>query len=124
MTAENSPDEKKQEGEQEQTTAINPILVESQVIEALRTCYDPEIPINIYEMGLIYDIKVDPAAKVSIQMTLTSPNCPVAGTLPPDVERKVKGVAGVSDARVVVVWDPPWTPDKMSAAAKLQLGME
>lgn len=111
------------EGEMETTPSLNPLLIESQVIEALRSCYDPEIPVNIYEMGLIYDIQVEPSGNVSIRMTLTSPMCPVAESLPPEVERKVKNVPGVTDAQVEVVWEPPWTPDKMSEAAKLQLGM-
>ncbi len=97
--------------------------LEAQVIEAIRTCYDPEIPVNVYDLGLIYDVQIDPAGKAEIKMTLTSPMCPVAGTLPPEVAAKAKGVEGVTDANVEVVWDPPWTPDKMSEAAKLQLNM-
>jgi len=93
------------------------------VIEALKTCFDPEVPVNIYEMGLIYDIQVDPTGMVGIKMTLTSPNCPAAGSLPPEVEAKVKSVPGVSNVKVAVVWDPPWDPSKMSEAAKLQLGL-
>jgi FeS assembly SUF system protein len=93
------------------------------IIETLRTCYDPEIPVDIYELGLIYDIDVQPSGEVTIKMTLTAPNCPVAGSLPKEVEDKVRGVAGVTDAKVELVWDPPWCMDKMSEAAKLQLGM-
>ncbi len=93
------------------------------IIEVLHTCYDPEIPVDIYELGLIYEIDVTPAGEVSIQMTLTSPMCPVAGSLPPEVENKVRGVEGVTSAKVEVVWDPPWTPARMSEAAKLQLNM-
>jgi FeS assembly SUF system protein len=103
--------------------AIDPKALEEKVIEALKTCYDPEIPSDIYELGLIYSIKVEPDAKVEIQMTLTSPACPVAGSLPPEVENKVKGVEGVADCKVEVVWDPPWNPQMMSEAAKLDLGM-
>ena len=93
------------------------------VIEEIKTCYDPEIPVNIWELGLIYEVDVDPEGSVSIRMTLTSPACPVAGSLPPEVEQKVRGVEGVSDAKVDVVWEPPWTPALMSEAAKLELNM-
>ncbi len=96
--------------------------VEAQVIEALRTCYDPEIPVNIYELGLIYDVKVEPSGVTKVVMTLTSPNCPAAAELPAEVESRVRDVPGVTDAQVDVVWDPPWDPSKMSEAAKLQLG--
>ena len=78
---------------------------------------------NIYELGLIYDIDIDDTAVVAIQMTLTSPACPVAGSLPPEVENKVKNIEGVSSAKVEVVWEPPWTPERMTEAARLQLGM-
>ena len=93
------------------------------VIETLQTCFDPEIPVNIYELGLIYGIDTTPAGEVAITMTLTSPMCPVAGSLPIEVENKVRALDGVSGARVDVVWDPPWTPEKMSDLAKLQLNM-
>ncbi len=92
------------------------------VIEVLRTVYDPEIPVNIYEMGLIYEIEVKDESKVYIRMTLTSPMCPVAETLPPEVEAKARGVAGVSDVELDLVWDPPWNPGMMSEAARLELG--
>ena len=97
--------------------------LEAQVLEKLRTCYDPEIPVDIYELGLIYDVDVKPEGKVNIKMTLTSPACPVAGSLPPEVESKIRSIDGVSEAKVEVVWDPPWTPERMSEAAKLQLNM-
>ncbi len=97
--------------------------LKSKVIEVIETCYDPEIPINIYELGLIYKIDIDPSSDVVITMTLTSPACPVAGSLPPEVENKVAAIDGVSSARVELVWDPPWTPDRMTEAARLQLGM-
>ncbi len=84
--------------------------------------FDPEVPVNIYDLGLVYDVKTDAAGSVAITMTLTSPMCPVAGSLPPEVEQKVRGVQGVTSAKVDIVWDPPWTPEKMSEAAKLQLG--
>jgi len=99
------------------------LFLEERVTEALRTCYDPEIPVNIYDLGLIYDIAVGDDGDVSVRMTLTAPNCPVAGSLPAEVERKVGGVEGVSRATVELVWDPPWDPGKMSEAAKLELGM-
>lgn len=94
-----------------------------QVIDSLRTCYDPEIPVNIYDLGLIYEVNIDTNHLVSITMTLTSPACPVAGSLPGEVENKVRSVAGVQDAAVEVVWDPPWHPGFMSDEAKLELGM-
>ena len=98
-------------------------LIQGQVIEALRTCYDPEIPVNIYEMGLIYETKVAADGGVLVVMTLTSPHCPAAQSLPQEVETKVKGVPGVTAVAVKVVWDPPWNPSMMSEAAKLELGM-
>jgi FeS assembly SUF system protein len=98
--------------------------LKSQVIEVLKTCHDPEIPVNIYELGLIYKIEADAAAKlVKVEMTLTSPMCPVAGSLPPEVESKIKQIEGVDSAKVEVVWEPPWTPEKMTEAAKLQLNI-
>ncbi|MEK7378227.1 MAG: iron-sulfur cluster assembly protein, partial [Candidatus Binatota bacterium] len=97
--------------------SINCLVIEAQVIEALRTCFDPEIPVNIYELGLIYDVKVEPAGAVEVRMTLTSPHCPVAQSLPAEVEARIKEVPGVTDARVEVVWDPPWEPSRMSEAA-------
>ena len=99
------------------------IDLKAPIIDALHTCYDPEIPVDIYELGLIYDVDVQPSGKVSIRMTLTSPGCPVAGSLPLEVEQKVQAVPGVTDVKVELVWDPPWCKDKMSEAAKLQLGM-
>lgn len=97
--------------------------IETEIIEALKTCYDPEIPVDIYEMGLIYGVDVDPLGGVLITMTLTSPHCPAAEALPAEVEEKAKSVPGVKDVRLDLVWDPPWDPDRMSEAAKLQLGM-
>ena len=99
-----------------------PDTLEQKVIETLRTVFDPEIPVNIYELGLVYDIDISEKGDVIVRMTLTSPGCPVAGSLPPEVEYKVLAIPGVTSARVDLVWDPPWTPDKMSDAAKLQLG--
>jgi FeS assembly SUF system protein len=103
--------------------SINTLVLEAEVIEALRTCFDPEIPVNIYELGLIYKVEVDPSGAVNIQMTLTSPNCPAAQSLPGEVRDKAQAVAGVASVQVDVVWDPPWEPGKMSEAARLQLGM-
>jgi FeS assembly SUF system protein len=97
--------------------------IQTKVIEALKTCYDPEIPVNIYELGLIYDVNVESSSEVHVRMTLTSPMCPVAGTLPLEVESKVKSVEGVKSAKVEVVWDPPWGPERMTEAARLQLGL-
>jgi FeS assembly SUF system protein len=96
--------------------------LEEKVLAALRTCYDPEIPINIYELGLVYDIEITPSGTVTIKMTLTSPACPVAGSLPGEVQAKVQAIPGVTAAKVDLVWDPPWSQDRMSEAAKLQLG--
>ncbi len=104
-------------------STIEKSIIEAQVIEALRTCFDPEIPVDIYELGLIYEVKVDDAGAVAIKMTLTSPHCPAAQSLPPEVEAKVKGVPGVMAVKLEIVWDPPWNPSMMSEAAKLQLGM-
>jgi FeS assembly SUF system protein len=95
-----------------------------QVIAALRTVYDPEMPVNIWELGLIYDVRADEAGQVNIRMTLTAPNCPVAGTLPAEVERKAASVPGVAGVKLELVFDPPWTKDRMSPAAKLALGLE
>ena len=94
-----------------------------QIIQVLRGIYDPEISVNIYELGLIYEVTVDEAGSVFIRMTLTYPNCPVAGSLPPEVESKVKAVAGVTEVRIDLVFDPPWSKDLMSEAAKLSLGL-
>jgi len=97
--------------------------IEEKVIEVLRTVYDPEIPVNIYELGLVYGIDVSPAGDVVVRMTLTSPMCPVAGSLPPEVEYKVLSIPGVTSARTELVWDPPWDPGMMTEAARLQLGL-
>ena len=100
------------------TDALKPAI-----LDAIRTVFDPEIPVNIMELGLVYDVWVDAAGVAGVRMTLTAPGCPAAQSLPVEVARKVKAVPGVSDARVDVVWDPPWTKDRMSDAAKLQLGL-
>lgn len=96
--------------------------LKDQIIEVLKTIYDPEIPVNIHELGLIYDIAIDPGRLVTIRMTLTAPGCPVAVSLPLEVEAKVQSLPGVSGACVDVVWDPPWDMSRMSEAARLQLG--
>lgn len=96
--------------------------LEGEVVDAISTVFDPEIPVNIYELGLIYEIQIDDNFGAVVQMTLTSPACPVAGSLPLEVEEKALTVDGVTSARVELVWDPPWTPDLMSEAAKLELG--
>ncbi|HVT47489.1 MAG TPA: SUF system Fe-S cluster assembly protein [Vicinamibacterales bacterium] len=96
--------------------------LQQKIIDELKTVYDPEIPVDIYELGLIYDIVIDADAKVLINMTLTSPACPSAQQLPSEVRYKVKAVPGVADAWVDIVWDPPWDKDRMSETAKLQLG--
>ena len=93
------------------------------VVEALRSVYDPEIPVNIYELGLIYKIEVDEKNKVNVDMTLTSPNCPVAESLPNEVKENIKKIDGVSDVDLNLVWEPPWDKDKMSEAAKLELNL-
>ena len=94
-----------------------------QVIAALRNVYDPEIPVNIYDLGLIYEVRIDDRAGVAVDMTLTAPGCPVAQTFPATVEQEIMKVPDVASAHVEIVWDPPWTPERMSEAAKLELGM-
>ncbi len=96
--------------------------VRQRVIEALKTCYDPEIPVDIYELGLIYDIEVEESGTVRIRMTLTSPMCPVAESLPVEVKQKLQDVPSVSAVELDLVWDPPWDPGRMSEAARLELG--
>ena len=97
--------------------------LEDRVLAVLRTVYDPEIPVNIHELGLIYQLDVSPEGAVYVRMTLTTPACPVAGSLPGEVEAKVKAVPGVTSAKVELVWDPPWDKSRMSEAAALQLGL-
>jgi FeS assembly SUF system protein len=94
-----------------------------QIVEQLKTVYDPEIPVNIYELGLVYKIDVEDDNTVLIDMTLTSPHCPVAETLPPEVEQKVQQVEGVTRCEVRIVWDPPWTPSMMTEEAQLEMGL-
>lgn len=97
--------------------------IKNRVIEEVKKIYDPEIPVNIYELGLIYKIEVDEKNKINIDMTLTSPNCPVAESLPKEVKENIMKVEGVSDVNLNLVWEPPWDKDKMSEAAKLELNV-
>ncbi len=104
----------------------NPLVtleLRPRIIDAICSVYDPEIPVNIWELGLIYDIDIDDARRVQVRMTLTAPACPSAQSLPLDVERKVREVEGVADVFVEVVWEPAWSPDRMSDTARLQLGL-
>jgi FeS assembly SUF system protein len=100
------------------------MTLKDQVTAALKTVYDPEMPVNIYELGLIYGLTVDAEGRVGIRMTLTAPNCPVAGTLPGEVEGAVRAVPGVTAVKLELTFDPPWSKDRMSEAAKLELGLE
>ena len=102
----------------------DPTAIRSDLVDAIKTVYDPEIPVDIWELGLIYDLDVDESGAVVIRMTLTSPMCPVAETLPPEVEAKARTVAGVRDVQLDLVWEPPWSPSMMSEAARLELNME
>ena len=98
------------------------VVLENKVVDMLKTIYDPEIPVDIFELGLIYEVQIDEYRNVAIQMTLTSPNCPVAESLPKEVEDKVSGIEGITKATVDIVFDPPWDKDMMSEEAKLELG--
>jgi FeS assembly SUF system protein len=102
---------------------VDVVDLQEQVVAALKTCFDPEIPVNIYELGLIYAIDVEAEGAVTVRMTLTSPACPAAGSLPPEVETKIRAIPGVRSAKVDIVWDPPWELNRMSEAARLQLGL-
>src|SRR4051812_47103327 len=105
---------------------MSEILTEEQIkekaLEAIKKVYDPEIPVNIYELGLVYEISVFPVNNVFVQMTLTSPSCPAAQSIPDDVKRNIKEIEGVNDVTVEITFDPPWTQEMMSEAAKLELG--
>ena len=102
---------------------INKISLENKIINVLKTIYDPEIPVDVFELGLIYEVKIDDNNNVDIDMTLTSPNCPVAESMPKEVEDKVKDVHEVNSAKVHIVFDPPWDKNMISEEAKLDLGM-
>ncbi|WP_370390194.1 DUF59 domain-containing protein [uncultured Winogradskyella sp.] len=104
-------------------TTIDTKIIGDKIVRVLKTIYDPEIPVDIYELGLIYDVFVNEDSEVKILMTLTSPNCPVAETLPLEVEEKVKSINEIKDAEVEITFDPPWSQDLMSEEAKLELGM-
>jgi FeS assembly SUF system protein len=106
-----------------QSHASNPFDLRNTVIEALKTVYDPEIPVNIYDLGLVYKLRVDEAGRVDIEMTLTAPGCPVAQTFPSTVEERVRAVPGVCEAHVEIVWDPPWEKGRMSELARIELGL-
>ena len=99
-------------------------LLKEKIEETLKTVYDPEIPVNIFEMGLIYEIVVDNDGKITIQMTLTSPNCPAAQSIPAEIETKIKEIEDVSEVEIEIVWEPPWDVDMMTEDAKLELGMD
>ena len=107
----------------ERRDPVKTLAMQPQIVEVLSTIFDPEIPVNIYELGLIYEIAVDSDHVVGVRMTLTAPGCPAAQSLPVEVVNKLKQLPGITDARVDIVWDPPWDKDRMSDAAKLQLGM-
>lgn len=109
-------------GGQDQNQPADHIELEQRIIQVLRAIFDPEIPVNIYDLGLIYKLEVQPAGEVYIRMTLTSPMCPSAATLPYEVEQKVRQVPGVKDVKLELVWDPPYHPSMMSDAARIQLG--
>ena len=109
--------------QKQETDMADQAVIERDVIQALRRCYDPEIPVDIYELGLIYGLRVAPDGAVDVRMTLTAPNCPAAQELPAEVERAVRSVPGVTAARVEITFDPPWDSCKMSDAAKLKLGL-
>lgn len=109
--------------EQSDAPSTPDATLDERIVAALRTVYDPEIPVNIYDLGLVYSVEIDAGSQVHIRMTLTAPACPVAGTLPGVVAEAVKRVAGVQDVDVELVWDPPWTPERMSDEARLELGM-
>jgi FeS assembly SUF system protein len=105
------------------THSIENEKLEEKIVEIIKTCYDPEIPVDIYELGLIYDISINEKKIAHIKMTLTSPACPVAGTLPGEVEERVQSVEGLDGVKVEIVWDPPWTPEMMTEEARLELGL-
>lgn len=102
---------------------INKQELEEKIIQTLKTCYDPEIPVDIFELGLIYEIRIADDAEVNVKMTLTSPACPVAGSLPPEVESKLRAIPEIKNVKIELVWSPPWDRDMMSDIAKVELGM-
>ncbi len=120
---ETTPVQEKSDATQPSLSVPEAILMQDKIVEVLKGCYDPEIPVNIYDLGLIYEVKADTCGVADIKMTLTSPSCPAAGMLPGEIEYKVKEIPGIKDVRLELVWDPPWDTTKMSEAARLQLGM-
>lgn len=126
LMAQAAAENEKDQGASDATSPANGTpeeILRLRIIKALSSIYDPEIPVNIYELGLIYEVQIDASNNVDIQMTLTSPACPVAGTLPPEVEQKVQAVPGVNGVRVELVWEPPYNMEMMSDAARLKLGL-
>ena len=115
-------EEAKEENIQQENKEISTDELREEVMKVLRTCYDPEIPVNILDLGLVYDIKIATNGDVLVIMTLTSPACPVAGILPAEIQQKLKDHPKIKDARVEITFDPPWSPDRMSEEAKLELG--
>lgn len=113
----------KKEKQQDETVVLNKQELEEKIIQVLKTCFDPEIPVDIFELGLIYEIKIDNETNVNIKMTLTSPACPVAGSLPGEVELKIKSITDIKSVKIELVWNPPWDRDMMSDVAKVELGM-
>jgi FeS assembly SUF system protein len=116
-------DEEGEEGEVERPEGEDDLALMGPVLEALKTVRDPEIPMDLVELGLIYDLVVKKGGLVFVEMTLTTPNCPVAASMPGEVEEAIRGVSGVGEVRVKLVWTPPWTPDRMTEEARLELGM-
>lgn len=108
----------------EPLTQAQIVELKARLVQELHTCFDPEIPVNIYELGLIYDLTIAPTGEVHVRMTLTTPMCPAAGSLPGEVESKLRAIKPVTGVKVELIWDPPWNKDRMSEAAKLQLGID
>lgn len=121
---ENPLDRLQEEDERQpaESTETDMETIRERIVDTMKSVYDPEIPVNIYDLGMVYEIDVQPDGTAKVTMTLTSPACPVAGTLPGEVEEKLNGVRGVRSGKVELVWDPPWTPERMSESAKLELG--
>jgi FeS assembly SUF system protein len=115
--------EEEQKSVAEEISTVEQNLIRAQAIEAVKTCYDPEIPVNIYELGLIYEVTVDAQGGVHVMMTLTTPHCPAAQSLPKEVEAKIRAIPGTTGVTVTIVWEPQWNPSMMSEAARLTLGM-
>ncbi len=123
MTESTGDNQAKATGIESPVDKLKAQALEAQIIEVVQTVYDPEIPVNIYELGLIYNLDVTAEGVVDVKMTLTSPACPVAGSLPGEVENRIRSVDGVTDVTLELVWEPPWSPDLMSESAKLALNL-